>query len=430
MSANVQVPTLGESVTEAVISQWLKKEGDHVAVDEPICELESDKATVDLPSPAAGVLHQMLPAGETAHVGDVIARIDGDGAASAASSGEAATSGRGLGDNNTAAQPFKEPPRQGPAEKSAAPQPRIHQQSAAKESTAQATVPTQAAWKVASAAPSVPPATIPSEKPQQEERLTGGTSESAAGRTSSATPPPQPSPKTSDDGSRRAPMTKIRRSIAERLVRARQTTAMLTTFNEIDMTAVQELRARYKERLMADHGVSLGLVSLFARATVLALEKLPVVNAQIDGDDIVYHDHVNLGIAVSTDRGLLVPVLHNAERLSIVRIEQEIKRLAAAARDGKLSIGDLSGGTFTITNGGVFGSLLSTPILHPPQSGILGLHTIQDRPVAINRQVEIRPMMYVALSYDHRLVDGHDAVSFLVHIKRMLEDPMQMVLGV
>ena len=225
-------------------------------------------------------------------------------------------------------------------------------------------------------------------------------------------------------------MTRIRRSIAERLVRAQQTTAMLTTFNEIDMTAVQELRARYKERLMADHGVSLGLLSLFARATVLALEKLPVVNAQIDGDDIVYHNHVNLGIAVSTDRGLLVPVLHNAERLSIVRIEQEIKRLAAAARDGKLSIGDLSGGTFTITNGGVFGSLLSTPILHPPQSGILGLHTIQDRPVAINRQVEIRPMMYVALSYDHRLVDGHDAVSFLVHIKRMLEDPMQMVLGV
>jgi len=428
MSANVQVPMLGESVTEAVISQWLKKEGDHVAVDEPICELESDKATVDLPSPAAGVLHQLTPAGETAQVGQTIARIDEDGAASASSS-KAATSGRVSAAKNTAAKPVEEPPSHGPVEKSAASQPRIEHASAAPKPADQAPVPTQEAWKVAPAAPSVPPAATPSEKPQPETQATRGPSESTAGRASSAAPPPQPSPKTSDDGSRRVPMTRIRRSIAERLVRAQQTTAMLTTFNEIDMTAVQELRARYKERLMADHGVSLGLLSLFARATVLALEKLPVVNAQIDGDDIVYHDHVNLGIAVSTDRGLLVPVLHNAERLSIVRIEQEIKRLAAAARDGKLSIGDLSGGTFTITNGGVFGSLLSTPILHPPQSGILGLHTIQDRPVAINRQVEIRPMMYVALSYDHRLVDGHDAVSFLVHIKRMLEDPMQMVLG-
>jgi 2-oxoglutarate dehydrogenase E2 component (dihydrolipoamide succinyltransferase) len=225
-------------------------------------------------------------------------------------------------------------------------------------------------------------------------------------------------------------MSKIRRSIAERLVRAQQTTAMLTTFNEIDMSAVQDLRHRHQERFKQTYGVSLGLMSFFAHAAAMALKQFPILNARLDGDDILYHEHVNLGVAVSTDRGLIVPVLHNVETMSFARIESEIKRAAAAAREGKLSIAELSGGTFTITNGGVFGSLLSTPILNPPQTGILGLHTIQDRPVAIQRQVEVRPMMYVALTYDHRLVDGHDAVSFLVRIKQLLEDPMQMVLEI
>jgi 2-oxoglutarate dehydrogenase E2 component (dihydrolipoamide succinyltransferase) len=225
-------------------------------------------------------------------------------------------------------------------------------------------------------------------------------------------------------------MTKIRRSIAERLIRAQQTTAMLTTFNEIDMTAVQELRARHQEGFKKAHGVSLGLMSFFARASVLALKHFPAINAQIEGNDILYFEHVHLGIAVSTERGLVVPVLQHAEAMSFAKIEQEIKRAATAARDGKLSIDDLSGGTFTITNGGVFGSLLSTPILNPPQTGILGMHAIQDRPVAVQGEVKIRPMMYVAITYDHRLVDGSDAVQFLVRLKQLLEDPLQMILEI
>jgi 2-oxoglutarate dehydrogenase E2 component (dihydrolipoamide succinyltransferase) len=225
-------------------------------------------------------------------------------------------------------------------------------------------------------------------------------------------------------------MSKIRRSIAARMVRAQQTTAMLTTFNEIDMTAVQELRADHQERFKQAHGFSLGLVSFFAWASALALKQCPVLNAQLDGNDIVYNDHVHLGVAVTTERGLVVPVIRNVESLSLPRIEAEIKRVATAARDGKLSIDELSGGTFTITNGGIFGSLLSTPILNPPQTGILGMHAIQDRPMAIQRQVKVRPMMYVALSYDHRLADGQDAVSFLVRIKQVLEDPIQMLLEI
>jgi 2-oxoglutarate dehydrogenase E2 component (dihydrolipoamide succinyltransferase) len=225
-------------------------------------------------------------------------------------------------------------------------------------------------------------------------------------------------------------MSKIRRSIAERLVRAQQTAAMLTTFNEIDMTAVESLRARNQERFKEAHGVSLGLMSFFARASVLALKHFPALNAQIEGETIVYYDYVHLGIAVSTERGLVVPVLHHAEEMSFARIEQEIKRAATAAREGKLSVQDLSGGTFTITNGGVFGSLLSTPILNPPQTGILGMHAIQERPIAVAGQVQIRPMMYVALTYDHRLVDGREAVSFLVRVKQLLEEPLQMILEI
>jgi 2-oxoglutarate dehydrogenase E2 component (dihydrolipoamide succinyltransferase) len=223
-------------------------------------------------------------------------------------------------------------------------------------------------------------------------------------------------------------MSKIRRRIAQRLVHAQQTAAMLTTFNEIDMTAVLKLREQQKEEFQKLHGVSLGLMSFFSRAAVLALKHFPVINAWIDGDDIVYHDHVHLGIAVNTERGLVVPVLRNAEGLSFAQIEREIKRVAAAARDGKLALEELSGGTFTITNGGVFGSLLSTPILNPPQSAILGMHTIQRRPVCIGKRIRGRPMMYVALSYDHRLIDGRDAVQFLVKIKQFLEQPFTMLL--
>jgi 2-oxoglutarate dehydrogenase E2 component (dihydrolipoamide succinyltransferase) len=229
---------------------------------------------------------------------------------------------------------------------------------------------------------------------------------------------------------KRVPMSKIRRKIAERLVEAQHTAAILTTFNEVDMSAIIELRAKFKEKFEKIHGVGLGFMSFFARASVLALREFPNVNGQIDGNDIIYHNNVNLGIAVSTERGLAVPVLRNVERMSFAKIESEIKRLAAATREGKLGINELSGGTFTITNGGIFGSLLSTPILNPPQSGILGMHAIQKRPVAVGDEVKVRPMMYIALSYDHRLVDGRESVSFLVRLKELLEDPARLMLEI
>jgi 2-oxoglutarate dehydrogenase E2 component (dihydrolipoamide succinyltransferase) len=243
----------------------------------------------------------------------------------------------------------------------------------------------------------------------------------------SAIIPPRAAPA---GGERREPMSKIRRKIAERLVAAQHTAAILTTFNEVDLSAVQDLRARYKERFNEVYGVGLGLMSFFVRGCVLALREFPRVNAFVDGNDIAYHDHVHMGIAVSTERGLAVPVLRNAHEMGFAQIESEIRRVATAARDGKLAIEELSGGTFSITNGGVFGSMLSTPILNPPQSGILGMHAIQKRPVAVGDKIEIRPMMYLALSYDHRIVDGRESVSFLVRLKQYLEDPARLMLEV
>lgn len=419
MSSNVEVPALGESVTEAVLSQWLKGEGDQVAVDEPLCELESDKATVDLPSPASGVLHQIKHAGETAHVGEVIAKIE----------------------------PSKAPAeRKEPSERKERKEPRPQPRALKEQQPQKPEVTAREKWKMAE--PSEPEESPTAEQPPQVEPPPQAKQPSPPEKTVEAEPPPappagaetmpaapeeKPAPSTSPaaaEGVRRVPMSKIRRSIAERLVRAQQTSAMLTTFNEIDMTAVQELRSRHGERFKEVHGVSLGLTSFFARACVLALKQFPVLNAQIDNGDIVYHDHVHLGIAVSTDRGLVVPVLHNVETMSLPRIESEIKRAAAAVRDGKLSIQDLSGGTFTITNGGVFGSLLSTPILNPPQTGILGLHAIQERPVVVKGKIEARRMMYVALTYDHRLADGKDSASFLVRVKELVEDPMEVILEI
>jgi 2-oxoglutarate dehydrogenase E2 component (dihydrolipoamide succinyltransferase) len=388
MSSNVEVPAVGESITEGTLVRWHKREGDRVRVDEPICELETDKATVDLPAPVAGVLHPMKQPGETVQVGEVIARIDETAAPASAS----------------------ESPR--PANTEIAPS---QQAQSAPEAPAKEPSPRQPA-KAKSAA------TL--------EQTPGERAKHEVSQRAAEKPPALPTSSSSTEGTRRVPMSKIRRSIADRMVRAQQTTAMLTTFNEIDMTAVQELRAEHQDRFKKTHGFSLGLVSFFAWASALALKQFPILNAQLDGNEIVYHDHVHLGVAVSTERGLVVPVLRNVQSLSLPRIEAEIKRVAAAAKDGKLSIDELSGGTFTITNGGIFGSLLSTPILNPPQTGILGMHTIQERPVAIQRQVQIRPMMYVALSYDHRLADGQDAVAFLVRIKQVLEDPIQMLLEI
>jgi 2-oxoglutarate dehydrogenase E2 component (dihydrolipoamide succinyltransferase) len=366
MATNVSVPPLGESISEATLIRWLKEEGDAVAVDEPICELETDKATVALPSPAAGTLKQLKKQGEIIQIGDVVASV---------------------GEMQTGESAPVTPERAAPA-KDVTP---------TKNPESRAEV---------SAAPTKPSAT-------------------------SVAPPPKPKSNPAHDGPgvRREPMSKIRLRIAQRLVSVKQDTAMLTTFNEVDMSAVQDLRARLKEDFEKTHGVPLGLMSFFARACILALDEFPVLNASIDGSDICYHDYVNLGVAVSTERGLVVPVLNHAEKMGFAKIESEIRRMAGSAREGRLEVSEMGGGTFTITNGGVFGSLLSTPILNSPQSGILGMHTIQKRPKAMpDDSVKVRPMMYLALSYDHRVVDGKDSVRFLVKVKEWIEDPEKMLL--
>lgn len=404
MAKKVEIPPLGESVTEAVLLRWIKADGEAVKRDEPICELETDKANVELPAPTAGVLQRIKREGDTVKIGEVIAEIS-EGAAKGASS--------------AASEKTKAPEAPAPAKPAAEDSPalspsvrrlvREHQVNAdALEGTG------------------------PRGRVVKEDVLSFVEKHKEPAKAAPSIPsgPASPPPVASADGVRRVPMPKIRKKIAERLVQAQKTAAMLTTFNEIDMSAVMELRERYKQRFIDAHGVSLGLMSFFARAAVLALKEFPIVNAFIEGDEIVYHDYVNLGIAVSTDRGLVVPVLRHAEKMSFARVESEIKRTATAARDGKLALDELSGGTFTLTNGGVFGSLLSTPILNLPQSGILGLHAIQKRPRAVDDKVVIRPMMYVALSYDHRLVDGRDSVSFLVRVKESLEDPARLMLEI
>jgi 2-oxoglutarate dehydrogenase E2 component (dihydrolipoamide succinyltransferase) len=395
MATQVKVPEVGESIAEAVLTHWHKNDGAEVAADEPICELETDKATFDLPAPAAGVLHRIKAEGETVRIGETIAQID----------------------PAVAPRPAEMPPQQQPGgapakgEQKAPPEPPAAPPPEEK--------PPEATPDPAAEKPSAVEVAVAPEAPTPQ-----------AAPPTAAEAPPSAAPTASAEGVRRIPMSKIRRRIAERLVRAQHTAAMLTTFNEIDMTAVRDVRARHQQRFTEAHGVPLGLVSFFAKACVLALRKFPALNAEIDGETIVYHDHVHLGLAVSTDRGLVVPVLRNVDRMSFARIEVEIKRVADAARDGKLSLEELSGGTFTITNGGVFGSLLSTSILNPPQTGILGMHVIQERPAAVAGTVQIRPMMYVALTYDHRLVDGREAVSFLVQLKQLLEDPAQMLLEI
>ena len=421
MSISVKIPPLGESITDAVLVKWHKKAGQSVSKDEPLCELETDKANVDVPSPSAGVITTTVSEGDTVKIDQEIATIDAAGAAGTAAEAPSA-------------QPS--PPSAAPAPAQASQPPAVVASPAAQRiagdtgidpATVKGTgrggritkqdMASAAATSPAPNAPSIQPA------PAQDTNIPRESPKTAT--------IPAPIPRVSDgSGTRREPMTKIRRKIAERLVQAQQQAAILTTFNEIDLKAVQDIRAKYKERFTEVHGIGLGLMSFFVRGAIQALREFPRVNASIDGGDIVYHDSVNMGIAVSTERGLAVPVLHNAQSLSFGQIEAEIRRLATSARDGKLAIEELSGGTFTITNGGVFGSLLSTPILNPPQSGILGMHTIQKRPVVIDDKIEIRPMMYVALSYDHRLVDGRESVSFLVRLKQLLEDPARLMLEI
>lgn len=424
MATNVDIPAMGESITEAVLVRWIKADGDQVEVDNPLCEMETDKANFDLPSPAAGVLHTMKQEGTTVRVGETIARIDESAAAPRAKEEQKAV-GRPAPKVPTAEKPKKAAEAEPVVASAAA------RENAGKQAPAEMGASEPAAEEEHPDEPRVEKE--PEDEPRREETPAPQAEERAiptAGEPEAAAKPSGKPAAADAEGIRRVPMSKIRRRIAERLVAAQQQAAMLTTFNEIDMTAVLELRNRYKARFEEAHGVPLGLMAFFARACVLGLKEFPMLNAEIDGTDIVYHEHVNLGIAVSTERGLVVPVLRDVDTMSFGRIEAEIKRTAAAARDGKLSLQELSGGTFTITNGGVFGSLLSTPILNPPQTGILGMHTIQKRPVAVDDRIEIQPMMYVALTYDHRLVDGKDSVRFLVRVKELIEDPARMVLGI
>ena len=420
MPVDIRIPTLGESVTEGVIVRWLKAEGDSVQVDDLLLELETDKASVEIPADSGGVLHIVKAEGEKVQVGDVVAQIEANGTARPAAAKAAA-----------------------PAPVPASPQ--------AQPPTAAAPAPTMAK---AEAAP--PDDLSPAVRRLVEENNLQAAEIQGSGRggritkadvlahlekpaapaapkseiaTLTAQLPTSPAPLGADED-RRVPMTYLRQRIAERLVQAQHTAAILTTFNEVDMSAVMDLRGRHKEQFAKKHGVGLGFMSFFARASVMALRDVPAANALIDGKDIVYKKRVHLGVAVGTERGLVVPVVHNADLMSFADIEKEIGRLAELARIGKLGINDLSGGTFTISNGGVYGSLMSTPILNAPQSGILGMHKIQDRPMAVAGKVEIRPMMYLAVSYDHRLIDGEQAVRFLVRIKERIEDPTRLLFDV
>jgi 2-oxoglutarate dehydrogenase E2 component (dihydrolipoamide succinyltransferase) len=430
MPTNVDIPPLGDSVSEAVLLRWLKNDGDYVKEQDLLCELETDKANVDLPAPSAGVLRRAKNAGDTVHIGETIAHIDEapvpaekaveakEAPAVAEKSAEAATATAKLEDARPSVRRLAEENRVDLAGVAGSgPRGQVIKEDVMKAID-------NRHRSNGNDATDAPP-------PQQRPPAPRTTSPSTQQHSPPVPAAAQSGPTKFDaTGQQRVPMSKLRKRVAERLVHAQQTAAILTTFNEVDLTTVLALRARYKERFNEIHGVGLGLMSFFARSVILALKEFPRVNAEIDGDDIVYHQYVHLGIAVSTDRGLAVPVLRNAENMSFAKIESEIKRLAAATRDGKLGLDELTGGTFTITNGGVFGSLLSTPILNPPQSGILGMHDIQKRPMAVNDKVEIRPMMYIALSYDHRLVDGKESVSFLVRLKEYLEDPARLMLEI
>ncbi len=421
MAFEVRIPTLGESVTEGVIVRWAKQDGEAVKPDDILLELETDKASMELPAERAGVLRIVKAAGEKVAVGELVARIEEDGGARAAAPAA---------------------PRQAPAAPEAPkPVPPVPAAPAAPLARAEAEAELVAARAVGPLSPAVrrllaehdlDPTLVPASGKGgrlTKEDVLAYLERSARPVRIDVPAAPQPSAALAE-GEERVPLSPIRRRIAERLVQAQQTAAILTTFNELDMSAVIALRAEHKERFQKQHGIGLGFMSFFARACIAALRDIPVVNAEIRGDDIVYRKFVHLGVAVGTERGLVVPVLHHAERMSFADIEREIARLAGLARDGKLKLDDLAGGTFTISNGGVYGSLLSTPILNPPQSAILGMHKIEKRPVVVEDQIAIRPMMYVAVSYDHRLVDGEQAVTFLVRVKERLEDPERLLLDV
>jgi 2-oxoglutarate dehydrogenase E2 component (dihydrolipoamide succinyltransferase) len=425
----IKIPTVGESITEATIGQWMKKSGEAVSRNDVLLSIDTDKASVEVVAEQDGVLTIVAEAGKTVPIGSVVGSIDGDGKAAAAPA------------------PAKDSKPAAPAPQAAGPQPaagasaspgtQIHPDLKNHQSPAVAKIVTERGLDAS---------TIPGTG--RDGRLTKGdvmnaqagaapqvatSSAPAPAKEAKSTPAPAPivpkGPSKQGD-QKRVPMTTIRKRIAERLVQSQQTTATLTTFNEVDMTRVMDLRAKYKDKFKERYGVGLGFMGFFVKASIEALKAYPAVNAFIEGTELVYNNYYNIGMAVGTEKGLIVPVVKDADNLSIAGVEAAIRDYAVKARDGKIAIDDLNGGTFTITNGGVYGSLMSTPILNPPQSGILGLHKIEDRAVVINGKVEVRPMMYVALSYDHRVIDGKEAVSFLVKVKEGIEDPERLLLEI
>ena len=421
MATPIVVPGLGESVTEATVAKWMKNVGDPVKADEALAELETDKVTQELYAPAAGTLGEITaPAGAVVPIGAVIGQIvDGAGATAAPTKPAPAAA-----------------PKAAPVAQPAAP-------AAPAQAAKPAAEPLSPAVRKIVAENNIDPSSITGTG--KDGRLTKGDvtahlAKPAAPQISPVAPAPQPAarptpqpevphvPRALTANEERVPMTRLRRRIAERLKQAQNTAAMLTTFNEVDMSAVMALRDHYKEGFEKRHKVKLGFMGFFVRAAIQALKEIPAVNAEIDGADIIYKNHYDIGVAVGTEQGLVVPVVRDADRMSLPQIEAKIGELGKRAREGKLAIEDLQGGTFTISNGGVYGSLMSTPILNPPQSGILGMHKIQQRPMALDGKIEIRPMMYLALSYDHRIVDGREAVTFLVRIKECLEDPQRLIL--
>ncbi len=397
MTTEIRVPTLGESVTEATIGQWFKKPGEAVAQDEPLVELETDKVTVEVPAPTAGTIADIVAEeGETVEVGALLAHFaqgEGDVAAPA-----------------PAAAPSK-PAEPTPAASSMPPAPAAQKMLAENNIAADAVTGSGKRGQVL-----------------KEDVLSAITSSSAAAVPAPASTPRAPVAQTDAEREERVRMTKLRQTIARRLKEAQNTAAMLTTFNEVDLTEVMAIRNKYKDAFLKKHGVKLGFMSFFVKAACHALKELPAINAEIEGNEVIYKNYYHIGVAVGTDKGLVVPVVREADTMSLATVEKTIGDFGKKARDGKLGINEMQGGTFTISNGGVYGSLMSTPILNAPQSAILGMHKIQQRPMVVNGEIQIRPMMYLALSYDHRIVDGKEAVTFLVRIKENLEDPERFLL--
>ena len=415
MATDVIVPTLGESITEATLGQWLKQPGDAVKADEPIASLETDKVAVEVPSPVAGTMgEQVVAEGDTVNVGALIARIE-----------------------EGAGAPAKAPPEAGavnPAGPGETPAPKDDETAPHAEGEAGSLTLSPAVRRVVlehGLDPSRIKGTGKDGRLTKEDVLAAAQAKKEAPAPSVSAPAPAPAPSPAATGERReerVKMTRLRQTIARRLKSAQEEAALLTTFNDCDMSAVMEAREAYKDLFAKKHGIKLGFMSFFAKAACLALKDVPAVNARIEGDEIIYHDYVDISVAVSAPQGLVVPVVRNADTMSFAEIEQAIANYGQKAKDGTLTMQDMAGGTFTISNGGVFGSLLSTPIINPPQSAVLGLHRIEERPVARNGQVVIKPMMYLALSYDHRIIDGREAVTALKIIKEAIEDPMRMLI--